>query len=193
MKRSLFLSLLIAAVIATAPSFAQSQRYPEAVRTLFEKADAEVSELYAERGCEPKAEATVSLRIAVPSCPEQAYMMEMVRQAGCDAVAIPPMESLRKPYSELRSLAADWDGVFMQEGWVTAENEYSVLLYKAVSERNIPCIGASPLTRMIDESLRRMPSGNLSIEELVSKARTYHLDPGHPLRPSRGLSPGFRR
>ena len=78
------------------------------------------------------------------------------------------------PSIELWTLASAWDGALMPEGWVTQDNDYSVLFYKSVSERNIPHLGRSSLSEKIDRGLKRMPEGLSSIEDLVKKARLFH-------------------
>ena len=186
MKRLLF--FIIAGLLFPAICPAQEIRYPEEVRGIFEKADAATpstpsapstssgTETVGEHGrtTETGGDAgTLMPRIAVPDCPEKEHLVEMVLLAGCSPVVIPSMDNIENPYSEIRDLAAAWDGALMPDGWVNRNNDYSILFYKAVADRNIPFIGTSKLTKAIDSGLRRMPTEINSMEELACKARTY--------------------
>ena len=169
-----FLSFIIlAGLLSPAVSPAQEIRYPEEVRSIFEKADAAARTIHSTIPGTGTPGIIVP-RIAVPDCAEKEHLLEMARIAGCSPVGVPSMESLDNPYSDLRDLAAQWDGAIMPDGWVDRNNEYSILFYKAVADRNIPFIGTSKLTKAIDSGLKRMPSGITSTEELAGKARTYH-------------------
>ena len=99
------------------------------------------------------------------------HLVEMVAMAGGDPVIAHVDDN---PSIELWTLASAWDGALMPEGWVTKDNDYSVLFYKSVSERNIPHLGRSSLSEKIDRGLKRMPEGFSSIEDLVKKARLFH-------------------
>ena len=177
MKRFLFFILIIAGLQVSAVSAAQDIRYPEEVRAVFEKADAASSAPSTpstSSGTGLAGSRTFKPVIAVPDCREKEHLAAMARIAGCTPVAIPPMEGLENPYSDLRNLAASWDGALFPDGWVEKDNVYSVLFYKAVADRNIPCIGTSGLTKAIDDGLRRLPGRIVSMEELAVKARTFN-------------------
>ena len=170
MKRFPFFIFFIAGLQVSAVSSAQEIRYPEEVRTVFEKADA-ASSL---KPGPPSGSGAFKPVIAVPDCREKDHLADMARIAGCTPVEIPPMEGLDNPYSDLRELAASWDGALFPDGWVEKDNVYSVLFYKAVADRNIPCIGTSRLTKVIDDGLRRRPGRIVSMEDLAAKARTFN-------------------
>ena len=171
------ISIAIFLLMASLPAMSQDLVYPAVVRTVFEKADAEVSAWYSGNGCEVKshAQGSMEVTIAVPDCPEKKHLSDMVRLAGGHPLEIPPARELDNPSINLRALAALWDGALMPEGWVRKEDEYSVLFYKAVADRNVPCIGSSQLTKAIDTGLRRRPGNIGTMEELVERARTYRM------------------
>ena len=168
MKRLHIILLVVSAMLVSVRSGGQGISYPEEVRTIFEKADAAASLSHNYAG-------VLGIRIAVPACPEKEHLKAMVRLAGGTPIEVPPMETLDNPYVNIRDLAAMWDGAVMPDGWVTKEDQYSVLFYKAVADRNIPHVGSSPLTKAIDTGLRRQPKDILTMEELSSKARMFRM------------------
>ena len=176
MKRFLSFIFIVAGFLVPAVTPAQEIRYPEEVRNIFEKADAAAGFIrMPNTSNNGPSTGSVALmpRIAVPDCPEKEHLVDMVRLAGCSPVVIPPFDRIANPYSDLRDMAADWDGALMPDGWVERNNEYSILFYKAAADRNVPFIGTSRLTRAIDAGLKRMPSDIKSVEELAARARTY--------------------
>ena len=176
MKRFLSFIFIVAGILLPAVSPAQEIRYPEEVRSIFEKADAAAGFIRmpnTSNNGPSTGSGTLMPRIAVPDCQEKEHLVDMVRLAGCSPVVIPPFDKIANPYSDLRDMAADWDGALMPDGWVERNNEYSLLFYKAAADRNVPFIGTSRLTRAIDAGLKRMPSDIKSVEELAARAKTY--------------------
>ena len=160
--------------MASLQAFSQEVIYPPEVKALFEKADKAITEHYLAKGLKTDTcRSPLSIRIAVPDCPSSEHLKDMVRMAGGIPVDIPAMEEMDNPAVELRMLAGSWDGAAMPDGWVTAGNEYSLLVYKAIADWNIPCTGTSSMTSKIDDGLRRMPCYIGSVEALIAKAKTY--------------------
>lgn len=164
------------AALVSYHSRAQELIYPDEIKALFEKSDAGISAAshsgiaysHSERSVE-----SLLPTIAVPSCTHSDHIKEMIRIAGGNPVDVPAMEVLDNPYVALWTMASSWDGAAIPDGWVRKEDDYSVLFYKTVAERNIPYVGTSPLMKVIDNGLRRMPGKITSIEDLVRSARIY--------------------
>ena len=172
MNRFLIFTLLLAGLLSPAVAPAQEIRYPDAVRAIFEKADS-AARTGPSTISSKENRGTLIPVIAVPDCPEKEHLYDMVRLAGCSPAAVPSLENIENPYSDIREMAAGWDGALMPDGWVEKNDDYSVLFYKAVADRNIPSVGTSALTRAIDSGLKRMPSYIRSLDELAVKARTF--------------------
>ena len=172
MKRLLTVLLCLIATLAPNYAWAQAVSYPPEVFELFVDSNAKISAHCQKNGI-PKAEERNSIKplIVIPECSEMEHLAEMVAMAGGDHVVAHVDDN---PPIELWTLASAWDGALMPEGWVTKDDDYSVLFYKSVSERNIPHLGRSSLSEKIDRGLKRMPEGFSSIEDLVKKARLFH-------------------
>lgn len=108
-------------------------------------------------------------RIAVPGCWDYADLLRKVDSCGAVAVLVPDTLSS----AALDSLARDWDGALMRDGWVRGEDPFSVLFYGAVCDYNVPRVGTSALAAETDRKLKRYPSDVRDVPSLVSKARTY--------------------
>ncbi|MBO6249600.1 MAG: dipeptidase [Bacteroidales bacterium] len=192
MVKKLSLSFVLVVFVSFAEALAQGISYPESVKVAFEKADAEITEYYGDgkilrfaqndrkvvqndKWGERKGKFMARPRIAVPDCEEAELIKEMVRKAGGDPVDMPRAGC---GAVELRIEAMDWDGAFLPDGWVKKQDEYSVLVYKTIAEWNIPCLGESPLTKIIDNGLLRLPQDIKSIEVLIEKARIYRKAAG---------------
>ena len=180
MRRIPYLSLLLV-FLSCVSAAAQEVHYPAEVKDLYDKADREVSEYLQQgaageqrrlvSGVEPPALA-IGPRIAVPDCPQKDHLVEMVRMAGFNTVEMPGKDS---SYSALWTESAGWDGAVFPEGWVTTGNRYSLLVYKAVADRNIPFMGTSPMTESIDRGLERMPCTVSTVRELARKAMIFSM------------------
>ncbi|MBR5176118.1 MAG: dipeptidase [Bacteroidales bacterium] len=176
MRGYFFILISFLATLVSYPSRAQELIYPVEIKAVFEKSDAEISEAthsgqsyrHSERG-----EESFRPTIAVPNCPHSDHLKEMIRLAGGYPVDVPAMTTMDNPYVALWTMASGWDGAAIPDGWVRKDDEYSVLFYKAVAERNIPYVGSSPLMRSIDNGLRRMPGKITNMEDLVRSARIY--------------------
>ena len=154
---------------------AQSVTYPEPVRKVFEKADAEVTEYEILRFAQNDRSALNDTyigrpRIAVPDCEEAELIKQMVIKAGGEPVDMPRNGC---GSVDLRKAARQWDGAAMPDGWVKTAEEYSVLVYKTITDWNIPYLGTSKLTELIDNGLLRLPCDITSFEDLISKARIF--------------------
>ena len=180
MRRFLVVIFIISA-IACVSATAQEVHYPTMVKDLFVRADKEISEhlcqgpvgkesRWFDSAHQPASEAGPG--IAVPDCPQKAHLMEMVRMAGYTPVEMPGKKS---SYTELWSAAVNWDGALLPEGWVKIDNEYSLLVYKAIADRNIPFMGTSPITKSIDNGLRRLPCTVSTVKDLARKAIVYRM------------------
>ena len=160
-----FLSVFAAAVLSLTAA-GQGVSYPEVVRKTFERADREISGGYGVG----ESEKGLRLRIAIPDCEKAEVLREMVRIWGGEPVDM-PQEGCS--VIALRAASRTWDGALMPDDWVKADNEYSIIVYKTITDWNIPYLGVSPLTKTIDQGLKRLPCGISSMEELIRKARTY--------------------
>lgn len=174
-KRASFRAPAMAAILflLSGLSGALAQTIPAEVVNLFNKADAEISGFYSHSGPiarDVRANDFFRPRIAVPDCEEAGRLKDMVRISGGEPVDMP---SEGCSVMDLRLSAVDWDGAAMPDGWVRAENEYSILVFKTVATWNMPFVGESELSRLLDNGLRRLPFGITSFEELTRKARTY--------------------
>ena len=180
LKRNLLSLLLLCVTIISGK--AQEIHYPAEVKALFEKADAEVSEYYkvgkilrfaqndniAQNDNEGLFLAKP--RIAVPECEVADLIKDMIRTGGGEPIDMPSNGSSA---IDLRLSASDWDGAAMPDGWVNTSDEYSVLVYKTITDWNIPYLGTSNLTKTIDKGLMRLPCDIQTYEALVNKAKTY--------------------
>lgn len=174
-RLSIIFAVLFPCLLASVVSVAQDLSYPAEVKALFDKADSDLSASLASgiRMQKTGMNGMMGIRIAVPDCPEKDHLMNMVLLAGGQPADVPREDVEKDPYVRMWTLAAGWDGAIFPEGWVRKDDEYSSLFYKAVADRNVPCLGNSPLALAIDRGLRRMPGNIGSTEELVRKARTY--------------------
>ena len=137
---------------------AQDNVYPDKVKALFEKTDA----------LETPGVSDVPI-IAVPQCSKAASLVASIQKQGAQAVIIP--ETLDGP--ALREMAAQWDGAAIPEGWVKERSTFSILFYKAVTDRNIPHTGTSTLSKEIDNGLMRYDAALENIGVLTKKAKTF--------------------
>ena len=153
MKRAIFfVFFLLAAIVAPA----QEIHYPASVKALFERADAAILPDGSQRPL-----------IAVPQ--SSASLVKKIQQLGASAVIIPPTWD----GAALNEMAAAWDGVALEDGWVKEKDAFSVLFYKAVADRNIPHTGTSALSQEIDRGLMRCDGALPSLEALCKKAQVY--------------------
>ena len=106
--------------------------------------------------------------IAVPQCEDFMDLVSEVKAAGGLPVFVPADTP-----GDLGQLAANWDGAIMKDGWVSKDNGFSVLFYKAVCDRNVPRVGSSAFSDEMDRSLKRYPSDVVDCASLTAKARTY--------------------
>ena len=144
MRGYFFIFAVLLAFLVPCRSRAQEITYPDAVKAIFEKSDAAISiychsdYCHSERSEEshPRLEGLLPT-IAIPDCPQKEILAEMVRKAGGLPVVVPE-GPVSLATSRLWSLAALWDGAVIPDGWVRAGDEYSVLFYKAIADRNIP-------------------------------------------------------
>lgn len=180
MRGYFFIFVSFLATLVSYQSRAQELSYPNEVKAIFEKSDAAVSTaslpgrtLRCPELAEGRYGESLLPTIAVPDCQYSDLLKEMIRLAGGNPVEAPVLESMDNPYADLWAMAAGWDGAAIPDGWVRKEDEYSVLFYKAVAERNIPFLGTSPLMRTIDNALRRRPGEITTMKDLVRGARTY--------------------
>ena len=180
MRGYFFILVSFLSALISFRSRAQELTYPDAVKAIFEKSDAAISSYchsdycHSERSEEshPRLEGLLPI-IAIPDCPQKEILAEMVRNSGGHPAIVPSLAAIENPYSELWSLGALWDGAVFPDGWVRAGDEYSVLFYKAIADRNIPHVGSSSLTEAIDKGLRKMPGIITTMDGLIEKARTF--------------------
>ena len=182
MNKAIVISVIAAAVLAFRVE-AQEPVYLDEFRAVFEKADAEISEYYRTAGAEERitdcpgsccrAFARTPVRIAIPDCPQAPELVAMVEDQGCIPVLLPGREGMENPTMELRKSSIGWDGVLMPEGWVSFEDEYSLLVYKTVTDWNVPYLGTSEATMLVDRGLRRLPCAVSDVAGLVAEAGIY--------------------
>ncbi len=153
-----FCSVILIISVSVLPMSAQKIKYPDEVKALYEKTDSQVTP---DGGAAPL--------IAVPQTKGCESLVAAVQAAGLAAVIIPPTGD----GAALRAMAASWDGAVMPEEWVREDDVFSVLFYKAVSDRNIPHIGNSSLSSGIDAGLMHKPGDIASIDALAVKAETF--------------------
>ena len=172
MVKKLSLSVVFAILVSMSGVRAQEVKYPETVKALFQKADLEISEGYGILRFAQNDTRDVFLkpRIAVPDIEEADLIRQMVMKAGGEAVDMPGKGCSSV---SLRVASEQWDGAALPDGWVKTSDEYSLLVYKTITDRNIPFIGESAMTAIIDNGLRRLPCGISTYEDLVRKAKTY--------------------
>lgn len=156
MKGKLFVSLLACCLSVSA--LAQEIVYPESVKPMFERADAQV---HPGRSSWPM--------IAVPECREARRLVRLIQKAGASAVLIPATED----GAALREMAFSWDGAAIPDGWVKERSAFSVLFYKAVADQNIPHTGTSALSQEIDKGLMRYDGALPDVASLLKKAAVF--------------------
>ena len=154
------INYLSAAVLLLLPAglSAQSIKYPDEIKTLFDEADR--GSTTADRGVPV---------IAVPQTAEAEPGVAQIRQAGAEAIIVPSTTD----GAVLREMAAAWDGALMPDGWVQEGDAFSVLFYKAVADRNIPHTGKSELTQKIDEGMKHYSTTLRTPAELCSGAKIF--------------------
>jgi microsomal dipeptidase-like Zn-dependent dipeptidase len=174
MKRFLAVIFILSA-IACVSAAAQGVYYPTPLKPIFGEADIAISKLYA-TDCQTVKDirqtpvSNFELKIAIPDCPQKEHLMDMVRMAGYIPEEMPEEGS---GYVDLWSAASDWDAAVLPEGWVDKENDYSLLVYKAIADWNVPYIGTSEMTETIDKAFGRLPCSINSIKELIRTALVY--------------------
>lgn len=154
MKRILLLSIIIQCSLSVV---AQTIKYPESVKVLYEQAD-KAAVLTKE----------VKPIIGIPSSENSNKYSDAVSKAGGIPLIIPQSNDA----FSLREMAANLDGIVMLEG-IDAKDESSVLLYKAASDRNVPLFGSCTLMTEINEGLRRDPEAINDFNDLIAKAKIY--------------------
>ena len=182
MKRTIFFSVMLAALLAGRLP-AQEIVYLDEFKAVFEKADREVTEYYRTEGTEAARGLSgtgalpgfgrTPVRIAIPACGQARSLEAMVLDQGCLPVLLPALDEMECPAVELRNSSVCWDGALMPEGWVSFDDEYSLLFYKTITDRNVPYIGASYATKLIDKGLRRLPGTVSDISDLAAEALYY--------------------
>ena len=150
--------LLVLTVFCALSLQAQENKYPENVKLLMEKADAQML---------PGHQAAPV--IAIPQCKKAAALAQLVQKAGASVVIVPETED----GAALGEMAAAWDGAAIPDGWVKENSAFSVLFYKAVADRNLPHTGTSALSQEIDKGLMRYDGALADMETLCQKAATY--------------------
>ena len=150
--------LLVLTVFCVLSLQAQENKYPENVKLLMEKADAQML---------PGHQAAPV--IAIPQCKKAAALTQLVQKAGASVVIVPETED----GAALGEMAAAWDGAAIPDGWVKENSAFSVLFYKAVADRNLPHTGTSALSQEIDKGLMRYDGALADMETLCQKAATY--------------------
>ena len=150
--------LLVLTVFCVLSLQAQENKYPENVKLLMEKADAQML---------PGHQAVPV--IAIPQCKKAAALTQLVQKAGASVVIVPETED----GAALGEMAAAWDGAAIPDGWVKETSAFSVLFYKAVADRNLPHTGTSALSQEIDKGLMRYDGALADMETLCQKAATY--------------------
>ena len=150
--------LLVLTVFCALSLQAQENKYPENVKLLMEKADAQML---------PGHQAAPV--IAIPQCKKAAALTQLVQKAGASVVIVPETED----GAALGEMAAAWDGAAIPDGWVKENSAFSVLFYKAVADRNLPHTGTSALSQEIDKGLMRYDGALADMETLCQKAATY--------------------
>ena len=150
--------LLVLTVFCVLSLQAQENKYPENVKLLMEKADAQML---------PGHQAAPV--IAIPQCKKAAALTQLVQKAGASVVIVPETED----GAALGEMAAAWDGAAIPDGWVKENSAFSVLFYKAVADRNLPHTGTSALSQEIDKGLMRYDGALADMETMYQKAATY--------------------
>ncbi len=174
--------MMLAALLAGSLP-AQEIVYLDEFKAVFEKADREVTQYYRTEGTEAARGLSCAgamqgfgrtpVRIAIPACGQARSLEAMVLDQGCLPVLLPALDEMECPAVELRNSSVCWDGALMPEGWVSFDDEYSLLFYKTITDRNVPYIGASYATKLIDKGLRRLPGTVSDISDLAAEALYY--------------------
>ena len=146
------IALLCAAISVSSFCFAQQIHYPDKVKALFEEADAATD---------------LSLRPLIGIMAP--YEADAVLKAGGAPVVIPAAADAMT----LRSIAFSLDGIVLGDSFVREDDPFTVLLYKAAADRNVPVLGSNSLTGEIDRGLFRRPAKISSMEGLVARASLY--------------------
>ena len=110
------------------------------------------------------------LVIAVPQCCESKTLVRKVEKIGCKAVTVPSTTDS----AALRIMAAGWDGAAIPDGWVSENDEFSVLFYKTVADWNIPHTGASALSEEMNRERMRIDGALPDETALCAKAAIFH-------------------
>lgn len=154
MKRILVLCLMISCAFSLG---AQTITYPNSVKTIYEQAD-------------QAAILTNQVRpiIGIPTCNDSQEYADAITKAGGIPFVIPQSTDA----SALREMAAGLDGIVMLNG-INADDRYSILLYKAVSDRNVPVMGTCELMKEINAGLRRSPKEIKNYSDLIASATTF--------------------
>ncbi|MBP3773784.1 MAG: membrane dipeptidase [Bacteroidaceae bacterium] len=106
--------------------------------------------------------------IGVPSMGREQAETQLVEQAG----GIPLILPRTSDAAALRDAAALLDGLVLTQG-VSPQDEYSVLLYKVATDRNMPVLGTNELMLRIDSGLWQMPHNITETAPFMRQARLY--------------------
>ena len=136
---------------------AQTIKYPTEVKALYDAAD-------------KAAGLTKDSRpvIGVPTTPDIQTEVAAVEKAGGIAIIIPATTDA----AALRDVAGRLDGLVLSRG-VRANDEYSILLNKTASDRNVPVLGDNALMAKIDSGLWRMHDNCTDYASLIKRAKLF--------------------
>lgn len=136
---------------------AQTIKYPQEVKTVYNYAD-QAAELTTQH-CPI---------IGIPTTDNTESEVSAVQQAGGIAIIIPPATDARA----LRDIAGLIDGMVLSSG-VKEGNDYSILLNKVASDRNMPILGDNALMAKIDSGLWRIHDNCTDYGTLIERATLF--------------------
>ena len=158
MNRKIIASALILSALMNC-SCARSQEisYPPEVREVFNEADEAATPLV---GFRPM----IGLPKALADRSE-----EIIGLGGIPVVISAGLDS--EQYAAWCSVL---DGLLLGDGFVTASDKGSLLLFKAAADRNLPVMGSNKLMDKINAGLYRRKENPASAGDLVKAASLYH-------------------
>ena len=135
----------------------QTIRYPKEVKAIYDKAD-QAAQL-------TKQQQPI---IGIPASDNTQTEVSKVEQAGGIALIIPFSTNA----CALREIAGTIDGLVLTKG-VTEGDNYSILLNKVASDRNIPVLGDNALMAKIDSGLWRIHDNCQDYNTLIERGKLF--------------------
>ena len=158
---------------------AQSIRYPEDLKSVFERSDRVLSGLYYDTS-ELFVEGEPALIGLYAPSVEAAWVKETaeaVVRRGMSPVILPfgPDRAGFRPdqIAQADVVMSTLSGVVFPDGAVRLEDTLSLIFYKSACDWNVPVLGSNALTRRIDKGLVRPENKIKTLEELLDRASLY--------------------